>query len=127
MNIICKPRPSRLRPSKVQVRVSFEADGHDAAITVDIARLAAHRGAANPIGQRKAHLLSATPASAGGSHAELAAFEGIDTKQPNTFAVDFDGVAIDYGCRPHNATRCLQNSDDTRWSADKPGQTLAAL
>ena len=58
--------------------------------------------------------------SAGGSHAELAAFEGIDTKQPDTFAVDFDGVAIDYGRRPDNATRCLQNSDDTRWSADKP-------
>jgi hypothetical protein len=81
----------------VQVFLSFEADGNDAAISVEIARLAAHRGKANPIGQRKGCSLSATPAFAHGSHAELAAFGGVDTKQGNTLAMDFDRVAVDCG------------------------------
>ena len=78
----------------VQVFVSFEADGYDATVTIEIAWVAAHR---DSIGQRKARLLSTTPSFARRSHAELAAFGGVDSEQANRLAVNFNGVAVDDG------------------------------
>ena len=62
---------------------------------VEIVGLAAHRGASDSIGQRKACLLSAAPSFAGKSRAGLAAFGGVDAEESNTLAVDFNGVAVD--------------------------------
>jgi hypothetical protein len=49
------------------------------------------------IGHALNEALSATPAFARGPHAELAAFGGVDSKQPNMLAMDFDSVTIDDG------------------------------
>ena len=62
----------------VQVLVPFETDGDDATVAVPIAGLAANGRASNPIGQRKACLLPATPAFARWARAKLAAFGRID-------------------------------------------------
>ena len=48
--------------------------------TVEIAWIASHGSPSDPIGQRKARSLSASPAFAGRSNAELAAFGRVDTK-----------------------------------------------
>jgi hypothetical protein len=58
--------------------------------------LAGHGSAADPISQGKTRLLPATPTFTGRPNTELAAFGGIDAKQSNAPAMDFDGVAIDY-------------------------------
>ena len=84
----------------VQVFISSETNSDDATVPVEIMGLAAHGGAADPIGQRKARLLSATPAFAGRSHAVLAALGGVDTKQPDTLTMDFNSVAVDDEATP---------------------------
>jgi hypothetical protein len=50
-----------------------ETDGDNPTITVEIEGLAAHGSAPDPIGQRKACLLSASPSFVGPSCAQLAA------------------------------------------------------
>ncbi len=68
--------------------------------------MAGHGSAADPISQGKARLLPATPTFTGRPNTELAAFGGIDAKQSNAPAMDFDGVAIDDGRDPDNAILC---------------------
>ena len=72
-------------------------------LTIEIARMAAHGGASDSIGQRKARLLPAAPAFARRTDAELTAFGCVDPEQSNTLAVDFDGVAVDDGDDPDDA------------------------
>ena len=86
--------------------MSLEADSDDTTIAVEIAGLAAHGRSSDPIGQRKARLLSASPPFAGRSHTELAAFGGVDAKEANALAVDFDGVAVDDGGDTDDAILC---------------------
>jgi len=81
----------------VQVLVSLETDGDDATVTVPIAGLASNGCASDPIGQRKACLLPATPAFARWARAKLAAFGRINAVQANSLAVNLNGIAVDYG------------------------------
>lgn len=78
----------------IEVLGTFEADRNDATIAIDIALLAADSCPSNSIRQRKARLLPAAPAFAICAHAELAAFWGVDTKQTNALAADFDSVTV---------------------------------
>jgi hypothetical protein len=88
-------RPTGYHHPAAQVLVPLEADGDDPTVTVKITRLAGPGGASDPIGQREASLLSATPSLAGWSYTELAALGRVDAEKPNALAMNLDGVAVD--------------------------------
>ena len=56
--------------------------------------------------------MSATPSFAGWSHAELAAFGGVDAEQANALTMNLDGVAVDHGGDADNAV--LGGTEDGR-------------
>jgi hypothetical protein len=70
-------------------------------VAIEVAGFAGHHGStADPISQRKARLLPATPTFTFRPNTELAAFGGIDAKQSNAPAMDFEGVAVETDAIP---------------------------
>lgn len=78
---------------------ALAADGDGPTIAIDVDDVAGHRSPVDQVGQSHGALAAAHPGLATGELAELLALDGIDRAQPDALTVDFDGVAIDDGCR----------------------------
>ncbi|MGE3157475.1 MAG: hypothetical protein AB7E84_12955, partial [Xanthobacteraceae bacterium] len=89
--------------SASKVLVALETDGNDATITVKIAGVAAYGGKPDTSDSARLPCCPQRQRSPMGAPAELAAFWGVDTKEANALAVDFDGVSVNNGGNTHDA------------------------
>src|SRR3546814_19041984 len=85
---------------------------------VHVARLTGHRAQGDLVRKCQGCLLTTAVRLAAGIAACLAAFGCVDAVKPDTLAMDFDGVAVDPGCRSEErrvGKGCV-STGRSRWS-----------
>jgi hypothetical protein len=93
-------RPPKADHPGAEVFAIDSAGGNEPAVAIGVLTLTCYDAVPDPILQDQSRLLPAPVLVAVLLQADLSAFRSVDPKEPNSSAMDFNGVAVDYRRSP---------------------------
>ena len=93
-------RPSKPDHPGAEVFAIDPAGGNEPAVTIGVLPLTRYHAIADPVLQNQSRLLPAPVLVAALLQADLSALRSVDPKEPNSSAMDLNGVAVDYRRSP---------------------------